>query len=137
LTSNKSRAGKSASSIVITITSPKASLFVDKRLSAFSTTFRTERHLWFNTFTQCSNCHHFGHHSNKYVSPSLCRCCTLSYSTGDHSCPTSTYHTCNHFTPRCVNCDSLHEFHSTICPAWPLCYDLSDEEKLEEVVIVT
>ncbi|RPB00180.1 hypothetical protein L873DRAFT_1843143 [Choiromyces venosus 120613-1] len=75
---NESRTGKSASSIIITITSPKAPLFVNKRLSAFSTIFRTERWLRFNAFTQCSNCHHFGHHSNKCVGP-LCAAVAPSY----------------------------------------------------------
>ncbi|RPA88822.1 hypothetical protein L873DRAFT_1724455 [Choiromyces venosus 120613-1] len=105
LTSDESHASKSSSLIVMTITGPKAPLFVGKRLSAFSTTFRTECHLRFNAFTQCSNCHHFGHHSNKCASPSSCRWCTLPHSTGDHSCPTSTCcprgRPCSHFNPRC------------------------------------
>ncbi|RPA90361.1 hypothetical protein L873DRAFT_1718106 [Choiromyces venosus 120613-1] len=92
LTPDTSRASKSASTIVITITGPKAPLFVGKRLSAFSTTFRTERPLRYNAFTQCSNCHHFGHYSNKCASPSSYRWCTLPHSTRDHSCPTSTCH---------------------------------------------
>ncbi|RPA89076.1 hypothetical protein L873DRAFT_1723399, partial [Choiromyces venosus 120613-1] len=70
LTSIESCSGKDASIIVITITSLKAQLFVNKQLSAFSTTFRTKCHLRFNAFTQCSNCHHFGHHSNKWTNPS-------------------------------------------------------------------
>ncbi|RPA92630.1 hypothetical protein L873DRAFT_1794113 [Choiromyces venosus 120613-1] len=141
LTSNASRAGKSASTIVITITGLKALLFVGKRLSAFSTTFWTERHLWFNAFTQCSNCHHFGHHSNKCASTSSCHWCTLLHSTGDNSCPTSTCrlrgHPCSHFTLRCVNCDGLHDSHSPACPARPQCHDSSDKEELEEVAMVT
>ncbi|RPA99101.1 hypothetical protein L873DRAFT_1655219, partial [Choiromyces venosus 120613-1] len=119
LTSDESHAGKSASSITITITGLKASLFVNKQLSNFSTNFRTKRCLQFNTFTQCSNCHHFGHHSNKCTGPSSCHWCTLPHSTGDHSYPTLTCHLqghpCTHFTPRCVNCDDLHESHSNAC----------------------
>ncbi|RPA89295.1 hypothetical protein L873DRAFT_1722592, partial [Choiromyces venosus 120613-1] len=90
LTPDASCAGKNASTIVITITSPMAPLFVGKQLSAFSTSFRTERHLQFNAFMQFSHCHHFGHHSNKYTSTPSCCWCTLPHSTGDHSCPTST-----------------------------------------------
>ncbi|RPB04546.1 hypothetical protein L873DRAFT_1666625, partial [Choiromyces venosus 120613-1] len=68
---------------------------------------------------QCSNCHHFGHHSNKCASPSSCRWYTLPHSTRDHSCPTSTCqlqgHPCSYFTPRCVNCNGPHKSHSLIC----------------------
>ncbi|RPA96409.1 hypothetical protein L873DRAFT_1654774, partial [Choiromyces venosus 120613-1] len=107
LTSDESRAGKSASSIIITITGPKAPLFIGKLLSSFSTTFRTECCLQFNTFTKCSNCHRFGHHSNKCTNRSSCHWCTLSHPTGDHTCPMSTCRLrgrpCSHFTPRCVN----------------------------------
>ncbi|RPA89997.1 hypothetical protein L873DRAFT_1591960, partial [Choiromyces venosus 120613-1] len=69
--------------------------------------------------TQCSNCHHFGHHTNKCASPSSYYWCTLLHFTGQHSSPTSTCHLhghpCSHFTVRYVNCDGPHESHSTIC----------------------
>ncbi|RPA89505.1 hypothetical protein L873DRAFT_1796058 [Choiromyces venosus 120613-1] len=89
LTSDESCAGKATSTAVITITTPKAPLFVSKQLSAF-TTFGPEHRLHFNAFTQCSNCHHFGHYSNKYASPPSYHWCTLPHSTGDHSSPMST-----------------------------------------------
>src|SRR5437588_751560 len=41
LTSDDSRTGKAASTVVISITGPKAPLFIDKRLAAFSSTYRT------------------------------------------------------------------------------------------------
>ncbi|RPB02925.1 hypothetical protein L873DRAFT_1672235, partial [Choiromyces venosus 120613-1] len=140
LTSDTSYTGKNASTVIITITSPRAPPFVDKWLSDFSTTFRTEHHLWFNVFTQCSNCYHFGHYSNKCTNPSSCQWCTLPRSTRDHSCPTSTCHLrghpCSYFTPRCFNCDGPHKSHSPACPSRPQHHDLSDEEELEEVVMV-
>ncbi|RPB05866.1 hypothetical protein L873DRAFT_1649374, partial [Choiromyces venosus 120613-1] len=68
---------------------------------------------------QCSNCHHFGHHSNKCANPSSCYWCTLPHLTGDHSCPTVTCclwgHPCDYFTPRCINCDGPHKSHSPGC----------------------
>ncbi|RPA89633.1 hypothetical protein L873DRAFT_1721013, partial [Choiromyces venosus 120613-1] len=90
---------------------------------------------------QCSNCHHYGHHSNKCASPPSCHRCTLPHPTRDHSCPTSTCplqgRPCSHFTPRCINCDGPHESHSPVCPARPQCHDSSDKEELEEVAMVT
>jgi len=65
LTTDDARAGKSASTVVITITGPRASDYVGKRLAAFSSTYRTERRLRFNSHTQCSNCHGYGHHNHK------------------------------------------------------------------------
>src|SRR5205807_7695483 len=65
LISNDSRTDKAASTVVISITGPKAPLFISKRLAAFSSTYRTEYRLRFNSFTQCFNCHSFGHHSTK------------------------------------------------------------------------
>src|SRR5205807_4782811 len=65
LTSDDSHTDKAASTIVISITGPKAHLFVGKRLAAFSSTYRTECHLRFNSSTQCSNCLSFCHHSFK------------------------------------------------------------------------
>src|SRR5207237_1108647 len=91
LTSNDSRANQSASTVVISITSPKAPLFIGKRLASFSSTYRTERCLRFNSFTQCSNCHSFGHHSTECSNPATCRWCTISHPTGERSCPTATY----------------------------------------------
>src|SRR5207302_95013 len=112
LTSDNSHANKSASTVVISITGPKAPLFVGKRLAAFSSTYRTERRLRFNSFTQCSNCHSFGHHTTKYNNPATCRWCTIRHSTGDHSCPTATCRVrgrpCSHSTVRCVNCGGPH-----------------------------
>ena len=135
LTSDDSRANKSASTVVISITGPKAPLFIGKRLAAFSSTYRTERRLRFNSFTQCSNCHSFGHHSTKCNNPAACRWCTIRHSTGDHSCPTATCRVrgrpCSHSTVRCVNCGGPHDAHSPTCPHRPA-RPVSDES--EEVV---
>ena len=49
LTTDESRAGKAVSTIVISVTGPRAPDFVGKRLAAFSSTFRTERRLRFNS----------------------------------------------------------------------------------------
>ena len=65
LTTDESRAGKTASTVVISVTGPRAPDFVGRRLAAFSSTFRTERRLRFNSLTQCANCQGFAHHSNK------------------------------------------------------------------------
>src|SRR5205807_431107 len=135
LTSDNSRANKAASTVVISITSPKAPLFIGKRLAAFSSTYRTKHRLRFNSFTQCSNCHSFGHHSTKCNNPAACRWCTIRHSTGDHSCPTATCrirsHLCSHSTRRCVNCGGPHDAHSPTCPHRPA-RPVSDES--EEVV---
>ena len=138
LTSDDSRANKSASTVVISITGPKAPLFVGKRLAAFSSTYRTERRLRFNSFTQCSNCHSFGHHSTKCNNPATCRWCTIRHSTGDHSCPTATCRVrgrpCSHSTVRCVNCGGPHDAHSPACPHRPARPASDESEEVEETM---
>ena len=70
LTSDDRRANKHVSTVVITITGPKAQDFASAtRLSAFSTTFKLERHLRFNQYTHCANCQQFGHHTLKCPNP--------------------------------------------------------------------
>ena len=73
LTSDAARDSKSASTVVITVTGARAPDFVGKRLAAFSSTFRMERLLRFNSLTQCSNCHGFCHHSTKCTGLVSCR----------------------------------------------------------------
>jgi len=51
LTTAYARAGKSASTVVISITGPRASDYIRKRLAAFSSTDKTERRLYFNSHT--------------------------------------------------------------------------------------
>src|SRR5205807_6469412 len=121
LTSDDRRASKAASSIVITVTGPKAQEFVNaSHLSAFSTTFKLERKLRLNQFTQCANCQQFGHHTLKCPNASSCHWCTSPHSTRDHSCPSSTYQQkdrlCPHTSPKCVACAGPHEAHSSLCP---------------------
>lgn len=124
LTTDDRRALKKASSVVITITGPKAQdIAALPRLSAFSTTFRVERRLRFNQFTQCSVCQSFGHHTLRCPSPPCCRWCALPHHTRDHSCPTTTCSArgrlCPHTSPKCVNCAGPHEAHSPLCPNRP------------------
>ena len=141
LTSDDSRAGKTASTIVISITGPKAPLFVGKRVAAFSSTYRTERRLRFNSSTQCSNCQQFGHHSTKCPNAATCRWCTVRHSTGDHSCPTATCRVrgrpCSHLTARCVNCGGPHDAHSPSCPRRPTVPSGESEEEDQEVMMVS
>ena len=74
LTPDDRRANKRVSTVVITITGPKAQDFASAtRLSAFSTTFKLERHLRFNQYTQCANCQQFGHYTLKCPNPPVCR----------------------------------------------------------------
>jgi hypothetical protein len=137
LTTETSRAGKSASTIVIAITGPKAPDFVGKRLVALSSTYRTERRLRFNSLTQCSNCHGFGHHNNRCTNTVTCQWCALTHPTGGHTCPTATCRMrgrpCNHTVLRCVNCEGPHDAHSVTCPSRPgRAVDDVDCEQLEE-----
>jgi hypothetical protein len=138
LTNDEKRAGKSASTAVISITGPRALDFNNnpKRLAAFSTTFRTERRLRFNQFTQCHNCHSFGHHTLKCTNPASCRWCSLPHSTGDHTCPTASCtirgRLCQHASPRCINCNGIHEAHSTKCNSRPFGTDGEVQEGMEE-----
>jgi hypothetical protein len=118
------RQGKLASTVVISITGPRAQDFAEQpRLCAFSTTYRLERRLRFNKSTQCYNCHKFGHHTLKCTNPASCRWCAQPHSTGDHTCPTATCTTrgrlCAHSSPMCANCDGPHEAHSTTCTKRP------------------
>jgi hypothetical protein len=124
LTLDDKRALKKASSVVITITGPKAQDLASlSRLSAFSTTYRVERHLRFNQYTQCSACHSFGHHTLRCPSPPCCRWCAAPHHTRDHTCPTSTCTSkgrlCPHSSPKCVNCAGPHDAHSPQCPNRP------------------
>ena len=57
LTTDDKRAGKAASTVTIIATGARAQDFASKsRLCAFSKTFRMERCLRFNLFSQCANC---------------------------------------------------------------------------------
>src|SRR5205807_692929 len=138
LTSDDSRTNNAASTVVISITGPKAPLFVGKRLAAFSSTYRTERRLRFNSFTQCSNCHSFGHHSTKCSNPATCRWCTIRHPTGEHSCPTATCRVCgrpcSHSTVRWVNCGGPHDAHSPACPHRPARPVSDESEEVEETM---
>ena len=136
LTMDEARAGKVASTVVIAITGPRAPDFVGKRLTAFSNTFRTERRLRFNSFTQCANCHGFAHDSTKCTRPTSCRWCALPHPTGAHTCPTATCNVrgrpCSHSTLRCVNCNGPHESHNISCPSCPSNEKPDDEEEMAD-----
>ena len=69
LTTDDARAGKTASTVVISITGPRASDYVGRHLAAFSSTYRTERRLRFNSHTLCSKWQGYGHHSNRCTNP--------------------------------------------------------------------
>ena len=131
LTSDDRRANKRVSTVVITITGPEAQDFASAtrlsasamRLSAFSTTFKLERHLRFNQYTQCANCQQFGHHTLKCPNPPVCRWCASLHSTREHSCPTSTCRDkgrlCPHTSPKCASCAGPHDTPSTLCTRRP------------------
>src|SRR5437588_7559239 len=125
LSTEEKRQGKRASTVVITITGSKAWDFALLPCqSAFSTNYRLERRLHFNSSTQCFNCHQFAHHTLKCTNTSTCRWCTKSHTTGEHTCPSATCttrgHLCSHSSPLCVNCDGPYEAHSTTCTKRPV-----------------
>jgi hypothetical protein len=137
LSTEERRVGKKSSTIVVTITGPKAQDFAQQsRLSAFTSTYRLERRLRFNKFTQCYNCQQFGHHTLKCPHPAACRWCAKQHSTGDHTCPTATCQTrgrlCVHASPVCITCGGPHEAHSTTCPKRPVSPTRPGEEDGEE-----
>src|SRR5205085_4418923 len=112
---------QAACAVVITVTGPKAQEFANaSRLSAFSPTFKLERHLRFNQFTQCTTCQQFGHHALKCPNAPSCRGCASLYPTLDHSCPSFTCQQkgrlCPHTSPKCVTCASPQEAHSPLSP---------------------
>jgi len=124
LTTDDARAGKAASTVVISIMGPRASDYVGKRLAAFSSTYRTERRLRFNSHTQCSKCQGYGSHSNRCTNPVSCRWCASRHPTGNHSCPNATCcivrgRPCSHTVLRCVNCQGPHDAHTARCPSHP------------------
>jgi hypothetical protein len=124
LTTDDKRAGKSASSVTIIATGPKAQDFASKsRLCAFSKTFRVERRLKFNLFTQCANCQQFGHHTLRCTNASACRWCAKPHSSREHTCSTSTCsakgRTCPHTIMACVTCGGPHDSHSPSCAKRP------------------
>ena len=123
LTTDDARACKTASTVVINITGPRASDYIGKRLATFSSTYRTERRLRFNSHTQCSKCQGYGHHSNRCTSPVSCRSSAFPHPTGNHPCPTATCpirgRPCSHTLLRCVNCQGPHDAHTAQCPCHP------------------
>jgi hypothetical protein len=139
LTSDEKRQDKKASTVVITTTGSKAQDIAQlTRLSAFSTTFRTERRLRFNQYTQCYNCQQFGHHTLKCTSRASCRWCAQPHNTGDHTCPTATCpmrgRLCAHASPVCAVCGGPHEAHSTKCAKRPAQRQGNLEEDEEDAV---
>ena len=137
LSTAERRVGKKSSTVVITVTGPKAQDFAQQsRLSAFTSTYRVERRLRFNQYTQCYNCQKFGHHTLKCTNPAACRWCAKQHSTGDHTCPTATCQVrgrlCAHSSPLCITCDGPHEAHSTTCPKCPVSPTRPSEEDGQE-----
>jgi len=134
LTTDKSRAGKAASTTVIARTNPRAPDFVGRQLAAFSSTYRTERQLHFNSNTQCSNCHGFAHYSNRCNNLASCCWCAHPHPTGVHTCPTTTCHIpgrpCSHIALKCVNCVGPHKAHTMSCPSRP--ERVPEKEEIEE-----
>jgi len=138
LTTDEARAGKTASTVVINITGPRPSDYVGKHLAAFSSTYRTECRLRFNSHTQCSKCQGNGHHSNRCTNPVSCRWCASPHPTGNHTCPTATCRICgrpcSHTVLRCVNCQGLHDAHTAQCPSHPkVAQDESPEGEEEDM----
>src|ERR1700710_2666487 len=124
LTTDDKRVGKTASSVTIIATGPKAQDFTSKsRLCAFSKTFWVERRLKFNLFTQCANCQQFGHHTLRCTFASACRWCAKPHSSREHTCSTSTCsakgRTCPHTIMACVTCGGPHDSHSPSCAKRP------------------
>jgi hypothetical protein len=129
LTSNDRREGKSASSIVISITGPKAQDIAKKsRLAAFSSTFRLERRLRFNHLTQCARCQLFGHHTLRCTNDPTCRWCAGKHSTSDHTCPVGEDLTkgrpCSHTIVKCAGCSGHHDSRFPKCPSRPSASDV-------------
>jgi hypothetical protein len=124
LTTDDKRTGKSASTVTIIATGPKAQDFASKsRLCAFSKTFRVERRLRFNLFTQCANCQQFGHHTLRCTNAPACRWCAKPHSSREHTCSTSTCsakgRACPHTIMACVTCAGPHDSHSPSCAKRP------------------
>jgi len=124
LTTEESRTEKSASTVLLAMRGPRAPSFVGRPLVAFTSTYRTERRLRFNSQSRPSNFHTFGHHSNKCTSPATGRWCVLSHPTGALTCPTATCRVrgrpCNHTSLKFVNCGSLHNAPTLTCPSRPV-----------------
>src|ERR1700709_485182 len=129
LTSNERREGKSASSIVISITGPKAQDIAKRpRLSAFSTTFRLERRLRFNHLTQCARCQHYGHHTLRCSNDPVCRWCTGKHLSSDHTCPTGEDtikgRPFSHTIVKSASCSGHHDARFPKCPSRPIASDV-------------
>src|SRR6266849_320255 len=129
LTSNDRREGKSASSIVISITGPRAQDIAKRpRLSAFSTTYRLELRLRFNHLTQCARCQHFGHHTLRCTNDPICRWCTGKHLSSDHICPTGEDtikgRPCSHTIVKCTSCSGYHDARFPKCPSRPPASDV-------------
>jgi hypothetical protein len=124
LTTDDKRTGKAASTVTIIATGARAQDFASKsRLCAFSKTFRMERRLRFNLFSQCANCQQFGHHTLRCTNTSICRWCAKPHATREHTCSTSTCpakgRACPHTILMCASCNGPHESHSPSCTKRP------------------
>jgi len=132
LTTDDGMAGKAATTVLISITGPRASNYVGKCLATFSSTYRTEPRLRFNSHIQCSKCRGYGHHSNRCTNPTSCRWCASPHPTANHTCPTATCRIrgrpCSHTVLRCVNCQGPHDAHTAQCPSHP---KVAQDEKPE------
>jgi len=138
LTTDDARAGKTASTGVISITGPRASDYVRKRLAAFSSTYRTKSRLSFHSHTQYSKCQGYGDLSNGCTDPVSYRWCPFPHPTGNHTCPTATCRIlgppCSHTILRYVNCQGPHDAHTAQCPSHPkVAQDENPEGEEEEM----
>jgi len=136
LTTEESCFGKSTLTVVVVMTGPRDLNFIGRHLAVFSSTYRAERHLRFNSQTGYSNCHTFGHHTNKCTNQASCRWCALSHPTEAHTCPTATCRVrgqpCNHISLKYVNCGGPHEAHTLTGPSRPVRMPEGPEEDVEK-----
>jgi hypothetical protein len=133
----ESRVGKTASSVVICLTSAEdASNVLKHRIAIDGTLHRTERFWAVKPTSQCHLCQRFGHHHKRCTHQPRCRLCAGDHTTTNHrcaDCPSLRGKACTHIAARCCNCEGAHYASDRACPNRPASVgtQLGDEQVQE------
>jgi hypothetical protein len=117
----ESRLGKTASSVVICLTSAEeATNILKHRIAIDGALHRTERFWAVKPNNQCHLCQRFGHHHKRCTHQPRCRLCLGDHPTNDHKCaecPSPKERPCDHV--QFCNCKGAYRASDPACPNRP------------------
>jgi hypothetical protein len=131
----ESRLGKTASSVVICLTSAEdAASILKHRIAIDGTLHRTERFWAVKPTSQCHLCQRFGHHHKRCTYQPRCRLCAGNHPTSEHRCADCPIkgRSCTHTVTRCCNCEGAHRASDATCPTRPAIADTRTGEEREQ-----